>query len=692
MPLDLAPGRPCCTLERAQMLGSPRRDVVVARPCLEGSKSRNRLSGETHGRFLFLCLTRKSSGRRTPLPSPPSPTCRGIMRDSVLKRWMRRGLVLAAGLALAAGCGKESGTGPGKVTLSDPANTTATLQAVAATFTTPAFQSFAALGTFFIPKTAAAAGAALIEATLPRMPTTDARSYARSAQRARALASVLLAKSVAASIFPPSVLGTTYVWDPSSSSYVASTLTGAPSNGIRFIIYTLSGYLPAVPLNQIGYVDLTDQSTSSATVLGVRLVGTTGTPSVTYADYTISGTFSETSISGALAGYVTDGTTRIDFSTTYSATATDFSYQSTIDVASAGVHIIYSITGTVVSSTTETISIDYRVTIGNETVEAKGTFTVTVSGSTATITGSLLVTLNGQSFAKIEYSPSGDVVITNPSGQPLTTAEEAAVAELFQVAGDLLVALNDLFVPALISPAPAADYTLSVSPAALTIAPGATGNTTVTITRSNFTGAVTLSLGNAPTGVTGSFNPPAPTGTSSTLTVSVGPAVATGTYNLTVAGTATAGGRSTPLTLTVGASGGGGNVTMVDAGYNRSCALTASGQAYCWGGLPTPVAGGLTFAALNMGDFHTCGVTTSGAAYCWGINETGALGDGTTTDRLVPTPVAGGLTFAAVSPGFFHTCGVTTGHEIGRASCRGKRVDLGGRRIIKKKKKRAKRE
>src|SRR5207249_6990491 len=52
-----------------------------------------------------------------------------------------------------------------------------------------------------------------------------------------------------------------------------------------------------------------------------------------------------------------------------------------------------------------------------------------------------------------------------------------------------------------------------------------------------------------------SFNPTAPTGTSSTLTVSVGAAVAAGVYNLTVDGTGTPGNRSTPLTLTVSASG-----------------------------------------------------------------------------------------------------------------------------------------
>src|SRR5205823_364126 len=95
----------------------------------------------------------------------------------------------------------------------------------------------------------------------------------------------------------------------------------------------------------------------------------------------------------------------------------------------------------------------------------------------------------------------------------------------------------------------------SLAPAALTIVQGATGTTTVTITRTNFTGAVTLSLGSAPTGVTGAFDPAAPTGTSSALTVSVGAAVAPGVYNLTVAGSGSPGSRSTPLTLTVSAVG-----------------------------------------------------------------------------------------------------------------------------------------
>src|SRR5207249_4207826 len=137
----------------------------------------------------------------------------------------------------------------------------------------------------------------------------------------------------------------------------------------------------------------------------------------------------------------------------------------------------------------------------------------------------------------------------------LTVSVGAAVAPgVYNLTVDGTGAPGNRSTPLALTVSAAPDYTLSLTPAALTIAQGATGTTTLTITRTNFTGAVTLSLGNAPAGVTGSFNPAAPTGTSSTLTVSVGATVLPGTYNLTVAGTGTPGNRSTPLTLTVSAA------------------------------------------------------------------------------------------------------------------------------------------
>ncbi|MBA3260531.1 MAG: hypothetical protein H0T68_13830, partial [Gemmatimonadales bacterium] len=94
--------------------------------------------------------------------------------------------------------------------------------------------------------------------------------------------------------------------------------------------------------------------------------------------------------------------------------------------------------------------------------------------------------------------------------------------------------------------------------------------------------------------------------------------------------------------------------------------MTTDDRAYCWGrnpygGLgdgtteehhtPTPVAGGLSFRRVSVGDGYTCGVTTGNRAYCWGANTFGQLGDGTATHRSSPVAAAAARRFRQVSPG-----------------------------------------
>ena len=117
---------------------------------------------------------------------------------------------------------------------------------------------------------------------------------------------------------------------------------------------------------------------------------------------------------------------------------------------------------------------------------------------------------------------------------------------------------------------------------------------------------------------------------------------------------------------------GGHRFASLSAGALRTCGVTLSGEAYCWGRSdgttansesPVAVAGGLSFATVSTGFNHTCGVTRSGEAYCWGDNRSGQLGDGTTVNSESPVAVAGGLSFATVSAGRDHTCGVTWSGE-----------------------------
>ena len=73
------------------------------------------------------------------------------------------------------------------------------------------------------------------------------------------------------------------------------------------------------------------------------------------------------------------------------------------------------------------------------------------------------------------------------------------------------------------------------------------------------------------------------------------------------------------------------------------------------------MVGGLTFASVSTGYSHTCGLTPGGVAYCWGRGEnTGELGNGTTSGSTTPVAVAGGLSFATLSAGgWYHSCGLT---------------------------------
>jgi len=116
-------------------------------------------------------------------------------------------------------------------------------------------------------------------------------------------------------------------------------------------------------------------------------------------------------------------------------------------------------------------------------------------------------------------------------------------------------------------------------------------------------------------------------------------------------------GSTTSSSVPMAVIAGGLTFTAVSAGYLHTCGVTPSGVAYCWGdnyygelgtGSTTsssvPVAvtgGGLTFTAIGAGNGHTCGLSTSGAGYCWGENNSGQLGDGSTTNSSVPVKVAG---------------------------------------------------
>jgi hypothetical protein len=108
------------------------------------------------------------------------------------------------------------------------------------------------------------------------------------------------------------------------------------------------------------------------------------------------------------------------------------------------------------------------------------------------------------------------------------------------------------------------DFTISASPASVSIVQGSSGTSTITTSVSGgFSNAISLSSSGAPAGTTVSFSPSsiaAPGSGTSTMTITVGSTTTTGTYTITVTGTGGSTTHSTSVTLTVNPSGGGGSV------------------------------------------------------------------------------------------------------------------------------------
>jgi alpha-tubulin suppressor-like RCC1 family protein/uncharacterized membrane protein len=305
--------------------------------------------------------------------------------------------------------------------------------------------------------------------------------------------------------------------------------------------------------------------------------------------------------------------------------------------------------------------------------------------------GQVAVTLDRTNFTgnvalALEGAPSG---VTGTFDPAVLSGEAAASTLTIEVGEDADVGEHELTLRAsgegvgdattavalMVAEMPA--IAISVEPAELGVNQGTSGDIMVTVVRTNFTGDVDLALDGAPSGVTGTFDPVVLSGeaAASTLTITVGEDAEPGEYELTVR--ASGDGveeESVELPLTIRP------VTewqQISSGFVHTCAITTSGDAYCWGRnhrgqlgdgnptnapqpVPVRVAGGHTWGMISAGGDFTCGLTVEGDAYCWGAGSGGRLGNGTNDDISTPEPVSGGLTITLVSAGGTHACGITS--------------------------------
>jgi alpha-tubulin suppressor-like RCC1 family protein len=127
--------------------------------------------------------------------------------------------------------------------------------------------------------------------------------------------------------------------------------------------------------------------------------------------------------------------------------------------------------------------------------------------------------------------------------------------------------------------------------------------------------------------------------------------------------------RSTPAPISSSAPG----VELAASGHH-TCVRLEDGSAWCWGanqsgqlgegttstaGVPVPVIGLADVEALAVGLSFSCARRRDGSLWCWGDDRLGQLGLGSSLVRDVPSPVlaagpaGGGL---AITAGRAHTC------------------------------------
>ena len=342
--------------------------------------------------------------------------------------WVSRSALGCAVAIAAAGC--SDATGPEDF---DPVRTNDVASEVLATFNdNPAVLAIDLLGDAFPDFGSAAVPAAVSPAAL------DGNWPAGISSDLHLLNKVgpFLTPADPAAIFPADYLGKTFVYNPESGRYeIAPDSTGAPANGIRLKLYAVDPVLhrPITPLDDIGYLDLTDESSPSADALGVLAV----IQGITYLDYLASAVQTIGGITFTADGYLSDGSTQVRFTLSHEWSETSgitVDYDVWVPTQDTAISLYLNIDGQ-----TEVVTLEFSVTHEGETV------TLAATASEATLSGT--VEYNNDVVVYISGTPQ-QPVFTDAAGNELTDQDLQALGALFQSIGAILDAFDNLLFPA----------------------------------------------------------------------------------------------------------------------------------------------------------------------------------------------------------------------------------------------------
>ena len=121
----------------------------------------------------------------------------------------------------------------------------------------------------------------------------------------------------------------------------------------------------------------------------------------------------------------------------------------------------------------------------------------------------------------------------------------------------------------------------------------------------------------------------------------------------------------------------------LSSGVGHLCAIGADGMLRCWGinqsgqlgdgstsakSTLTIIGAETDWLSVSAGDQFTCGIREvvggRGSLWCWGLNSFGQLGIGNTDSKYSPTQVGSSEDWVSISTGLDHTCGIKAAGEL----------------------------
>ena len=382
---------------------------------------------------------------------------------------MRLFLGALALAVLSAACGDNA------VAPKSPANpqaTAAELAALGSIFSAAPLQSLSSVSGSISPTAPAPAPApapvpalALAAVTNPLHHSMRLEPYARRIDAARLFSTLLgpkMSVSAAQALFPPELVGKTFEWDFTALQYDTTSRAGAPSNGVRFILYAIDELTgqPAGPApgTEVGYLDLKDEGSVSQPKVHVIVAGVGGAP--VYVDYTVTLSSQSTSqVKISTAGYITNGASSPDslrfngvITASRSTSSVSVTEDVSFDVNSHEIHVRNWERVTLTQSGQDlavSLRLSFRFEHAGEVVTLEGSLDATNAPS---VQGTFTAKVDGGLYATCSVTGTSNSYTLSCQGADqdgLSADDNAALDALGEAAGAVTSMFEGILTPAI---------------------------------------------------------------------------------------------------------------------------------------------------------------------------------------------------------------------------------------------------